>query len=127
LRYDEYRTVAVDRYGVSLVHPGAWSSGRDPHSIYLQTWAELGTIGFVLFMALIISLAKQIYNTLRSVPLYSRDWQLGLVIALNFVALLVTGITEPSLIRKYLWLGFALIPAYARLWKLKLQRKELEC
>lgn len=117
LRYDEYRTIALDRYGVSLVHPGAWSSGRDPHSIYLQSWAELGTIGFILFMLLIISLARQMYKALRVAPLYSWEWQLGLVIALNFVALLVTGITEPSLIRKYLWLGFALIPAYARLIK----------
>jgi putative inorganic carbon (HCO3(-)) transporter len=115
LCYDKYRTVAVDLYGVSLVHPGVWSSGRDPHSIYLQSGAELGVIGFILFMALIVSLARQIYNALRSVPLYSKEWQMGLVIALNFVALLVTGISEPSLIRKYLWFGFALIPTYARL------------
>jgi O-antigen ligase len=115
LCYDKYRMVAVDRYGVSLVHPGAWSSGRDPHSIYLQSWAELGAIGFILFIALIVSLARQIYNALRSVPLYSKEWQMGLVIALNFVALLVTGFSEPSLIRKYLWFGFALIPTYARL------------
>ena len=117
LRYDEYLTVAVAQYGVLLVHPGAWSTGRDPHSIYLQSWVELGVIGFILFMALIVSLARQLYSALRSAPLYSKEWQLGLVIALNFIALLVTGITEPSLIRKYLWFGFALIPVYARLVK----------
>lgn len=132
LRYDEYRTIAVDRYGISLVHPGAWSSGRDIHSIYLQSWVELGTIGFVLFILLIITLARQMYKALRIAPLYSREWQLGLVVALNFVALLVTGFSEPSLIRKYLWLGFALIPAYARLMESdperfnKLQRKGWE-
>jgi O-antigen ligase len=115
VRYDEHRTIAVDRYGFLLLHPEAWKSGRDPHSIYLESWAELGLVGFVLLIWIIISLAKQIYKSVKLAPLYSWEWQVGLVIALNFLALLVTGITEPSLYRKYLWLGFALIQAYARL------------
>lgn len=115
VRYDEHRTVAVNRYSVSLVHPEAWKSSRDPHSIYLETWAELGTIGFILLILLIIGLGKQLHRALQLAPLYSWEWQIGLTIALNFLALLVTGISEPSLYRKYLWLGFALIPAYAQL------------
>lgn len=117
-RYDEYRILAVDRYGVSLIHPEAWKSGRDPHSIYLEIWAELGVVGFACFILFIMSLAKQIYNAWKIAPLYSWQWQLGLVIVLNLLALLITGITEPSLYRKYLWLGFALILAYAQLMKL---------
>lgn len=115
VRYNEYRTLAVDRYGFSLIHPEAWKDSRDPHNIYLESWAELGVIGFVFFIALIISLVKQMYKAWRIAPLYSWQWQVGLVIALNFLALLVTGITEPSLYRKYLWLGIALIAAYAQL------------
>lgn len=117
VRYDEYRTLAIDRYSFSLIHPEAWKSGRDPHSIYLEIWAELGTVGFVCFILFIMSLAKQIHKAWKLAPLYSWQWQLGLVIALNFLALLITGITEPSLYRKYLWLGFALIPAYAQLMR----------
>ncbi len=39
---------------------------------------------------------------------------IGIVIILNFIALLVMGIGEPILYRKYLWLGLSLITIYNR-------------
>lgn len=125
LRYDEYRVHATDQYGLTLIDPQAWSGGRDQHNIYLQNWAEFGIIGFGLFAASLIIMAVKMYRALRSHPPPSADWQLGLVIGLNFLALLATGISEPIQVRKYLWLGMALVVAYSRQRSVQLKRGSL--
>jgi len=118
LNYTKYRDCAVSRYNLSLIHPAAWNcDNSDIHNIYLRSWAELGIIGFVLLLSLIISLFKVLHLFfLKSVNLQqSLNERLGLVISMEFIALIVIGIAEPCLFRKYLWFGFSLVLAYSRI------------
>lgn len=75
---------------------------RTPHNIYLQNLAELGIVGFVLFMAWLIPLVT---------PRVHRDpelrdlWLIALAICM---AMLVGGLTNPAFAKKYFWLALAL-------------------
>jgi O-antigen ligase len=115
LNYAKYRDRAISGYHMSLTHPGALRELRDLHSVYLQILAELGIIGLILFLLFIISLAKKFYSSFKKTKVYSLVWRLGLVVGAQFLTLLIFAITEPVLIRKYFWFGFALVLTYCKI------------
>lgn len=88
---------------------------RVPHNIYILSWAELGIVGFILLLLIIGSLFKQIFLSFSKVVIGSSEWRIGLIIILNFISLLILGIAEPILYRKFLWFGFSLIVVYSRI------------
>jgi len=113
--FDSYRDKAVSLYGITFKNPAIWAAGWDAHNIYIRSWAELGICGFILLLSLITILFKYLYSCFKITEFYSLKWQLGLIITLEFIALLVTGIAEPCLFKKYLWFGFSLTLAYGRI------------
>ena len=81
----------------------------DVHNIYILVWVELGIIGFILFLWIIKVLFNQIYMSLKKIETGTFEFWIDVVIILNFIAVLLMGIGEPILHRKYLWLGLSLI------------------
>ena len=114
--YGDYRSEAQRKYGIIHRKTGAWrGSGMVPHNDYVLIFAELGIVGFVLWISLIISLYKQFYKSIFKVKKKSFDWWLGIIIGTYFIAILIMCIATPILYRKYLWFGFSLIPAYSKI------------
>ena len=114
--YGDYRSEAQRKYGIIHRETGIWrGSGMVPHNDYILIFAELGIVGFVLWISLIISLYKQFYKSIFKVKKKSFDWWLGLIIGMYFISILILCLAMPILYNKYLWFGFSLIPAYNRI------------
>lgn len=105
----------AEGYGVYPKNNVALQSGRDIHNTYLQTFVELGFVGFAIFLLIILILSKQFYNSFKFVHPYSLTWQIGLVIALEFIAIF-TGCTFVAMFnRKYFWFTISLVIAYIKI------------
>jgi len=114
--YGDYRSEAQRKYGIIKGKTGTWKgSGFAPHNDYILVFAELGLIGFVLWISLLISLYQQFYKSISKTQKKSFDWWLGLIIGINFIAIILLCFGEPILYKKYLWFGFSLIPAYSKI------------
>ena len=114
--YGDYRSEAQRKYGIINRKTGIWrGSGMVPHNDYILIFTELGIVGFVLWISLIISLYKQFYKSIFKVKKKSFDWWLGLIIGMYFISILILCLAMPILYNKYLWFGFSLIPAYNRI------------
>jgi O-antigen ligase len=116
--------IALYKYGTSLGgHLSPWEGSgvslplyiRDIHNVYIEILAEGGIVGFMIFIWLIYSLLGVLFKNLRRVYENPEMFQLGLAIASMFVFVLVGGLSEPSLNRKYFWLVPGLIMAFARI------------
>ncbi len=90
---------------------------RIAHNVYLGVLVEIGLIGFILFMAwltpLVLSSVHR-HNTLRD------GWLVALAI---FAAMLVGGLTNPELHKKYFWFSLALVQGLRYYW---LQQSQLQ-
>lgn len=82
-----------------------------PHNIYLEVVSELGILGGVLFLMVIISYIKSGYKTIKFYE--ERDDRRGEMITasalLSFLGLLVVGSGIGILTVKYFWITMALI------------------
>lgn len=123
LLFQSTQAIALSKYGVSINYPGSpwepWGIAyplyiRDIHNVYLQIWAEGGVIAFILLVLFLLSLGRLLFGKLRDLSLSPGMGQIGLVIALYFIALLIVMLSEPCFERKYLWLSFGLILAFHR-------------
>jgi O-antigen ligase len=75
---------------------------RTAHNIYIQTLVELGLVGFILF---IIWLIKVLLPLTHTNPILSDERTLVLGI---LAAMLVAGISNPELHKKYYWFAVAI-------------------
>lgn len=96
-----YNRFSETPFNISLEEP---FRNINAHNIYLEITAELGVIGIIPFLIWIASI----------LALRSRDDNQFLAVTLA-VAMLVGGLTNPALIRKYFWFTIALAQAYAYL------------
>jgi hypothetical protein len=83
---------------------------RIAHSVYLGVLVEIGLVGFILFMAWLTPLVLS--------PIY-RDTalrNLWLVASAIFVAMLVGGLTNPELHKKYFWFSLAIVQGLRYYW-----------
>jgi O-antigen ligase len=124
LQASSYYSIALYKYGITLGgRLSSWepyeaslpSYIRDIHNVYIQIAAEGGIVGFTLFIWFINSLLSVLFKNLRKVLENPEMFQLGLAIASMFVFVLVVGLSEPALNRKYFWLVPGLILAFARI------------
>jgi len=74
--------------------------GRDAHNIFLCMIAELGIVGSILFIVFAINIFKKLIEN-------SRDIKAVMGIAV-LAFMLITGVTEPIMYRKYFWLSIGL-------------------
>ncbi|GAW93300.1 O-antigen ligase family protein [Calderihabitans maritimus] len=72
---------------------------RDPHSTFLQVQAELGLIGFLLFLALLSSVLKQVVGINRK-----KDLLFSLAL---LIFLILTALFSSELFRKFFWIMLA--------------------
>lgn len=81
---------------------GVWlPPGRDPHNIYLAILVELGMIGAILFIIMII---KLFYGILK---IQNRN---DMVITLSLLTfILIAGMANTILYKKYFWLALSII------------------
>jgi len=89
---------------------------RVTHNIYIQIAIELGVIGLIIFL---LWMAELLFS-----PIFSKEW---LFVLAYFIAMLVGGLTNPQLNRKYFWLVLALAEGlryYSLKTRLKFETKE---
>jgi O-antigen ligase len=89
------------------------SQPLEVHNIYLQNLAEIGLVGFVLFMSIIACCLTACWRAART-PADSIDSDFRLLAAATFVAtvaVLVANFFAPGLYDKQMWLLLALGPA----------------
>jgi len=97
--YYIYKASLFDTYGIE--------PGRYPHNIFISIQAELGIVGSLLFLILLIKYFHQLIKN-RNEP----KAILGLLL-LSFMVF--SGIVEPVLYRKYFWLSLGLVAAIPKL------------
>lgn len=125
--FGKYLRIAQSKYGISMVRSGMWHKEiSDVHNIYILTWVELGIVGFILFLWIIKLLFNRIYMSLKKIETGTFEFWIGIIIILNFIAVLVMGIGEPILYRKYLWFSFSLVTIYNRVINSSFRNNKLE-
>ncbi len=100
-------------FDVSLNEP---FRSRVTHNIYIQIAIELGIIGLLIFLLWMTQLLIS--------PIFNKEW---LIVLAYFIAMLVGGLTNPQLNRKYFWLVLGLAEGlryYSLKAKLKFDEKE---
>lgn len=94
---------AVDAYSQNLLRiaPGSFEGwDRPPHNVPLQTLVDLGVIGLVLLIAVLVL----VYRMLSAVPRGDRLYDLRVALTAALTAAVVTSFFIDSVWEKYLWL-----------------------
>lgn len=89
--------------------------GFDAHNNYLAIFAELGLLGFLLFVLLCLRVYGDLLRSIQRAPRLGPAHSLGLVIITYITMVLIDGLVLTSYTKKLYWLAIGLAIAHAQI------------